>query len=783
MPFNSALSGIRAANNDLRVTGNNIANASTVGFKASRAEFGDVYATTLSGSGATTIGSGVQLQSVSQQFGQGNLNFTENELDLSISGGGFFIVSQGGDQLYTRAGTLGLDSEGNIVTNTNAILQGFAADDNGNVGGVLGNLQILANTQPPSQTTNVSSELNLDSNEPVLQSTGSTFATDGSVIGVVQTGQATATTTTMDIGAVAVPIDFGASPTTFDITLTGTTPASANGTVSVNINSSVANSVQDVANLINNAIFGDPSPINVQAIANGSNLEFQDLSTGIGSTISLANITGANALSTGLTGAGASTLGVAATTNGYATQALEIVNPAGAIINYNSQLGASAAQTASELNALAGVTATASTNGSIDSGTFDNSNSNLVLNGVALTSTTIAGLADEINTLSGSTLPGISATINASTGDLDIASVVGDDLNFSFSGTGAGQVDLIGRVGTGGQSVSNTPANQSGVIGGDITIVLQENYTIASSTPTVGNLFAPFTASTFEPVVINEFNPSDPATYNHATSVTTYDSLGNSHVMTQFFVRQEYDVNDPTTSPNHWNMFVQIDGQDVGDPNTALAPPENTLPTRLSFDIHFNEDGSLNTLLTPPMLVSNWTPLDASGNPNGSLGAQNVLQGGAIPIPVPATSSNFEIDMNGSTQFGSVFAVNAVDQNGYTTGRLSGLDVDDSGVIFARYTNGEAQTLGQIALADFRNVQGLQPSGNTMWAETFETGEPNIGTPGSASLGAINSGALEESNVDLSQQLVNLIIAQRNFQASAKTIETANQTTQTIINI
>jgi len=139
--------------------------------------------------------------------------------------------------------------------------------------------------------------------------------------------------------------------------------------------------------------------------------------------------------------------------------------------------------------------------------------------------------------------------------------------------------------------------------------------------------------------------------------------------------------------------------------------------------------------------------------------------------------------MDGTTQFGSVFAVNAADQNGYTTGRLSGLDVDDTGIIFARYTNGEAQVLGQIALADFRNPQGLQPSGNTMWAETFETGEPNIGAPGSATLGVINSGALEESNVDLSQQLVNLIIAQRNFQASAKTIETANQTTQTIINI
>lgn len=781
MPFNTALSGIRAANSDLRITGNNIANASTTGFKLSRAEFGDVYATSVLSGGSNSVGSGVQLQSVSQQFGQGNLNFTENELDLAITGGGFFIMSQNGDRLYTRAGTMGLDSSGNIINNTGAILQGFTADAAGNIGGVLGDLQIQANTQPPAQTTLVNSEVNLDSNETVLQSTGSTFSTDGSVIGVAQTGQLTATTTNMNVGAVATPIDFGASPTTFDITLAGSTPASGNGTVSVNLNATTANSLQDIANLINSAIFSSPSPINVQAISNGGNLEFQDLSSGVSSAITLTNITGANALSTALTGAPASTAGIAAADNGYAAQAIDITNPAGASITYTSTDGASAAQTASELNALAGVTATATTIGTIASGTFSNANSNLTLNGVSLTSTTLAALEAEINNLSTSTLPGITALINGG-GDLEITSSVGDDLNFSFSGALAGQIDITGISG-GTQSVTNTPNNQAGVIGGAVNIVLQENYTVSNPLPAVGGLFAPFVASTFQPLVINQFSPSDQATYNHATSVTIYDSLGNAHIMTQYFVKQPYDPNDLTTSPNHWLMYVQVDGRDVGDPDTSLPPPQNTQATELSFDIHFNPDGSLNTLLTTPMLVSNWEPLDANGNPNGALTPLNALSGGSIPVPSPATSSNFEIDMDGSSQFGSVFAVNNVNQNGYTTGRLSGLDVDETGVIFARFTNGEAQILGQIAMADFNNIQGLQPNGNTMWAETFETGTANIGTPGSSSLGLVTSGALEESNVDLSQQLVNLIIAQRNFQASAKTIETANQTTQTIINI
>lgn len=784
MPFNTALSGIRAANNDLRVTGNNIANASTVGFKESRAEFGDVYASSLLGGGANTIGSGVQLQSVSQQFGQGNLNFTENQLDLAIGGGGFFIVSDGGDRLFTRAGALGLDSNGFIVNNTNAVLQGFPADAAGNVSGVLGDLQIQADIQPPRQTTGVELAVNLDSNEAVLQSTGLSFSTDGGAIGVAQNGQFTSTTTALVVGAPATPIDFAANPATFDLTLAGSLPAAANGTVSLNINATTANSLQDVANLINSAIFGAATPINAQAVVNGANIEFQDLTTGLGSSISLANITGApgNTLSTALAAAPGSTAGIAAANNGYAVQDLEITDPAGTVINYSSIAGASAAQTASELNALVGVTAAASTFGTVAALNFDNSNNNLVLNGVTLTSTTLGGLEAEINALTSSTLPGITATLNGA-GDLELTSAIGDDLRFTFSGAAAGRADITGRATTATQVVTNTPTNQSGIIGGSIDIVLQQDYTITSTSPTVGNLFSTFGPSSFTPLVINQFSPVDQSTYNHATSVTLFDSLGNSHVMTQYFVKQNYDATDPTSQPNHWLMFAQIDGQEVGDPNTALPPPQNTLPTQASFDLFFDSDGTLNNLLTSPMLISNWSPLDSSGNANGAVGPTNVLQGGSIPVPIPPASSNFEIDLTDATQFGSVFAVNSVDQDGFTTGRLSGLDVDETGLIFARFTNGEATTLGQIALADFNNVQGLQPVGNTMWAETFETGTANIGAPGSSSLGSITSGALEESNVDLSQQLVNLIIAQRNFQASAKTIETANQTTQTVINI
>ncbi|HMW73713.1 MAG TPA: flagellar hook-basal body complex protein, partial [Cellvibrionaceae bacterium] len=184
MPFNTALSGIRAASNDLNITGNNIANASTTGFKSSRAEFGDVYASSILGSGSNPIGSGVRLQDVAQNFKDGNIAFTENELDLAVKGSGFFVVQKGGEQFYTRAGLFSMDKDGYIVNNVNARLQGFDADDNGSIGGLQTDLRIQTSNLAPRPTTNVESNVNLDSSEKVKQSVGKTLSTTGNAVGV-----------------------------------------------------------------------------------------------------------------------------------------------------------------------------------------------------------------------------------------------------------------------------------------------------------------------------------------------------------------------------------------------------------------------------------------------------------------------------------------------------------------------------------------------------------------------------------------------------------------------
>src|SRR5690606_5500649 len=153
------------------------------------------------------------------------------------------------------------------------------------------------------------------------------------------------------------------------------------------------------------------------------------------------------------------------------------------------------------------------------------------------------------------------------------------------------------------------------------------------------------------------------------------------------------------------------------------------------------------------------------------------------PIPEPATSSAFVVNLANTTQYGAAFGVNDQQQNGYTTGRLSGLDVSDQGVIFARYTNGQSKSLGQVALAAFNNTDGRSPGGATTSVETFQSGQPVIGAPDAGTPGSIKASSVEDSNVELTAELVNLIIAQRNYQANAKTIETSDAVTQTIINL
>jgi flagellar hook protein FlgE len=763
MPFNIALSGIRAANNDLRVTGNNIANASTTGFKESRAEFGDIYSTAAIGVGLSQTGSGVRVQDVSQQFSQGNISFTENALDLSISGSGFFVTSFNGSQNYTRAGTFGLDQEGFIVNNGNARLQGFGADSSGNISGLIGDIQIQSSNIQPSATTDVDIALNVDSREGVIQTSGTSYVSSGGVA------------TANGNGYTAQSLDF-------------TNPSGTTATFTSALNENTFDTVSDL-NRLAGITATATATASLSAWTSGLNVTINGASiTNTG--ISQATATEINDLP-GLTAtydAGSSTIAIESTIgdlifeaagSGGADQILTVAGATGAAqtIEYDGagdlvtsgNLGVSGTFTAGTAVLPLGLaTAGAGANDYDFSITVDGVDSAADISLPVADYASYAAMASALET-----------AINADT-NISGVSVDYDTDHFVFTSSTTGDTSTVALTAVGGSAADlgiGTGTATAGVnnitVGGIISLELDQNYSLTdnSGTPLFDN-----PSTTF---VNNAFDPGLPETYNHSTSVTVYDSLGNPHVMQQYFIKQPYDVNDPTTTANHWQMAVQIDGENIGDP-VISAPNVATLAT---YDLFFTQNGTLNESLSDDLLVSNWTPIDADGNVLGALGPLNVASGGSIPVATPALSSNFSITMTDSTQVGSDFEVRSLDQNGSTTGRLVGVEVDDTGIIFARYTNGENQILGQVALADFPNAQGLQSLGDTSWAETFDSGEPVIGGPGTASLGLIQSGALEDSNVDLSEQLVNLIIAQRNYQASAKTIETADQVTQTIINL
>jgi len=237
------------------------------------------------------------------------------------------------------------------------------------------------------------------------------------------------------------------------------------------------------------------------------------------------------------------------------------------------------------------------------------------------------------------------------------------------------------------------------------------------------------------PPLVAPFDPTNPNTFNQATSLTLFDSLGATHTGTMYFVK--------TAVPNQWTSRLYIDGTAVGAPNTLQY-----------------SDGGLLTL------------------PVGG-----VLPATAYSPTTGAADMSVEVDLRQSTQYGSNFSVNAVTQDGFTTGRLIGIDINETGIVQARFTNGRSQPLGQIAIANFSNVQGLQQLGNTQWAETFASGQALRGQAGNSGFGLVQSGALEASNVDITEELVKMITAQRNFQANAQMISTADQVTQSIINI
>jgi flagellar hook protein FlgE len=247
------------------------------------------------------------------------------------------------------------------------------------------------------------------------------------------------------------------------------------------------------------------------------------------------------------------------------------------------------------------------------------------------------------------------------------------------------------------------------------------------------------------------FSPTDPTSYNNSTSETVYDSLGNAHVVSMYFVQ--------TATSNTWDMYASVDGTPTSNINLGAGAG---LPVTVSF----NSSGVLTSTM----------PLSVGVNLTGVAAADGTVNGATTPF-------NFTLDLTGSTQFGASFAVNSETQDGYTSGQLSSSSISPTGVVQGSYTNGQTLNLGQVVLADFASPTGLNASSGGVWTQTAQSGPPLIGTPESGSNGAIQAGAIESSNVDLTAQLVDLITEQRNYQANAQTIKTQDDVLQALVSL
>lgn len=246
------------------------------------------------------------------------------------------------------------------------------------------------------------------------------------------------------------------------------------------------------------------------------------------------------------------------------------------------------------------------------------------------------------------------------------------------------------------------------------------------------------------------FDPVDGNSFTHSLPIDVYDSLGNAHQLTQYFVKREANAGGDSA----WDVYYALDGEVLRtDPTDPTSAP---VTAKVTFD-------DAGRLVDPGFSHA----LTFTGIGSASS---------------PAEDLEITVNYSGSTQFGGDFSTSFV-QNGHATGEYASMSIASDGAIVARYTNGEMLSVGSLVLADFNNLQGLQPVGGNAWIETSASGQPILGVPGTNGLATLMGQAVEESNVDMSQELVNMIIAQRTYQANAQTIKTQDQILQTLITL
>jgi flagellar hook protein FlgE len=389
--------------------------------------------------------------------------------------------------------------------------------------------------------------------------------------------------------------------------------------------------------------------------------------------------------------------------------------------------------------------------------------------------------------------------------------ITGNNLDVAINGSGFFQVTLPDqslaytrdgqfKLDSSGNLITNSKSNVMGYptdLLGNRTSITPQKMVIPTNAPIPAKattaITAEFNLDAREKVAASVSPPTPIGT--SGTTLTAYDSQGIEVPVSLYFVKTGPDLTaNPSLAVDTWDVF---DKNSLATGTANLATNGSTYATHLA-NVTWNTANpgpdqkptfaaaGTGTYAASPQLalIPSGSILQMTFDVNGKLLTPSSNPNLTLTSTNPAIGNfTVSLDLSKATQYGTAFAVSSLTQDGYTAGDLTGITIDPAGVINARYSNGETQAKGQLLLADFRNVQGLTQLGGGNWTETTASGQAVLGSPGEGKYGAVRAGAVEESNVDLTGELVNMMTSQRNYQANAQTIKTQDQVMSTLVNL
>lgn len=793
MSFYTSLTGLNSATAQLAVTANNIANVGTSGFKRSRADFGDIFSTSPLQKSSAQIGQGVSLKQVSQEFSQGNVSTSGNSLDLAITGDGFFPLKSpdGLQDIYTRNGSFTLNDQNNVVNSTGQRLMAASVDSSGKAD--LSNLTAL--TIPPKttgeakETKNIQLGLNLPADSEVIfapfDRTDPSTYNKSTALTVYDSGGNGYLATVYYVKTQNASQDAPQSKwqTYFFIGDTQARPELLQATnesgskLYVNKYGRLASS---------NDVNSDGSKVVTPPSGKTEMYSYDDVT--VGQQLSQPAKAEGTSIATQLSGTNSYYTAPPATltflisvddqsapqTINYTTTAADenpLVLARNLEVKINNQLGAVATTGDRRYGIQVGY-ATGSTSFTFSSGTTGDSSS------IRIASNNHADTAAALG------IP--SATLATFT-----TNALGETAQESSDAAVRGEVSSPAKL-TGATITQNTTK--------EVTVTLNNNKFYVSADGIGGNIEIANQAYTINELAeeietaINGGTStktgrtysgiSDPGTGRKVLGVTVeFDSKTKQFVFTTATTGDEASIQ--VTGSADWGLDetdIQFGTTSTWIDIAKSQYQENGANQYVKNGVQTEDGADVSTSTT-------WWPVFLDrGELSFKLDGTPFSPSGPMPYEIAFLDGgkgalDLTIDFTKSTQYSSAFAVLSQSQDGAPEGELMGLNIGVDGLVSATYSNGSQNSLGKIVLANFSSPTGLRQVGDASYLASATSGIAKIGEAGSAGFGSIRAGATERSNVDLTQELVDLITAQRNFQANAKAIETSSTMTQAIVNI